>query len=292
MNLQQLEYFKNIAATKNFTTAAKLSSVSQPALSKATRKLEEELKVPLFERNSKTIELTPFGNAFLKHAVNALKEIDNGIEELQHMLEPETSVISIAATFCIGRYFMPFLISDFLNTCADAKFQFNQETTPSILKDLRTGKINFGFYDTSNKLNCLDDIDSILIKKEEYIVLVSKNHPLSKREEVSLTELKDEAFIVFGEESKSSLDCISKFIAYKPKIFMEPSSYDMLGGLITAGAGIAIATNNPLINTSSLTALKIKENIGYKSIYMGWLKNSYMSPIAEKFKEHIAKALF
>lgn len=61
MNWQQLEYFKTIAETQNFTVAANLLSVTQPALSKAISKLEEELNVSLFEKNGRNIKLTRFG---------------------------------------------------------------------------------------------------------------------------------------------------------------------------------------------------------------------------------------
>lgn len=64
MNLQQLEYFKIIAETKNFTTASDILSVTQPALSKAISKLEEELDVKLFQREGRNIKITEFGDVF------------------------------------------------------------------------------------------------------------------------------------------------------------------------------------------------------------------------------------
>lgn len=78
MNLQQLEYLKTIAETENFTIAAKLLSVTQPALSKAISKLEDELNVPLFEKTGRNIKLTRFGKIFLTHTNIALMEIEKG----------------------------------------------------------------------------------------------------------------------------------------------------------------------------------------------------------------------
>ena len=68
MNLQQLEYFKVIAETKNFTIASNILAVTQPALSKAISKLEEELDVNLFEREGRNIKITKYGEVFLKYA--------------------------------------------------------------------------------------------------------------------------------------------------------------------------------------------------------------------------------
>ena len=282
MNLQQLEYFKKISETENFTTAAALASVTQPALSKAISKLEAELNVPLFERNNRRVTLTSFGKTFLKHSNIALLEIDKGIHELQNMINPDKGIISIASTYCISTYFMPFIISDFLTSCPDTKFQFNYESIPIILNDLKDGKIDIGFYDNIDELHAHTEITSVPVKKEEYVLIVPKNHPLSNETDVSLKDLKDESFIVFCEGDKDKLLSFSQFINYTPKIFLQPNQASMLGGLVAAGAGITIVPYNPLINTNTLSIVKIKEDIGYKTIYMGWLKDSYMSPISKE----------
>lgn len=291
MNLQQLEYFKKIAETENFTTAAVSASVTQPALSKAISKLEAELNVPLFERNGRNVTLTSFGEVFLKHADLALTEIEKGINEIQHMLNPDKGIISIASTFCIGTYFIPFMISDFLNSYADTKFQFNNESTSEILIDLKYGKIDLGFYDDVDEIHKHDEIESIPVKKEEYVLIVPKNHRLSNETEVSLKDLKDETFIVFSEGNKDKVLSYSEFIDYNNKISVQPNQANMLGGLVAAGAGITIVANTPLINTNTLSTIKIKEDIGYKTIYMGWLKDSYMSPISKKFRDYIISSI-
>jgi DNA-binding transcriptional LysR family regulator len=296
MNLQQIEYFKIIAETKNFSTAAVLASVSQPALSKAISKLETELKVPLFERNGRNIKLTGFGEAFLKHATMALAEIEKGTRELKEMSSPDKGTISIASTYCIGTHFMPFIISDFLSSCPDAKFQFNHESIPDILKNLKEGKIHLGFYDRIDDIHLddihlNDEIESIAIKKEEYVLIVSKKHPIANQEEVSLKDLKDESFIVVSEGDKDKKLSHSEFLEYTPKISLKPNQISMLGGLVAAGAGITIVSNTPLINTNRVSIIKIKEDIGHKTIYMGWLKDSYMSPSTEKFRDHVLSSI-
>jgi DNA-binding transcriptional LysR family regulator len=287
MNLQQLEYLKIIAETKNFSTAAVLASVSQPALSKAISKLETELKVPLFERNGRNIKLTCFGEVFLKHATIALSEIEKGTRELKDMASPDKGTISIASTYCISTYFMPFIISDFLSCCPDAKFQFNHESIPDILRDLKEGKIHLGFYDDIDDISVNDEIESIPIKKEEYVLIVPKKHHLSNQVEVSLKDLKDESFIVFSDGNKDKKLSYSEFIEYTPKISLQSNQVSMLGGLVAAGAGITIVSNSPLINTNTVSIIKIKEDIGHKTIYMGWVKDSYMSPSTEKFRDYV-----
>lgn len=291
MNLQQLEYFKTIAQTENFTTASNLLSVSQPALSKAISKLEEELEVPLFEKNGRNIKLTRFGKMFLLHTNVALLEINKGIKELKEITNPNTGSISISSTSSIGTYFMPFIISDFLNKNPNTKFQFNHESVQNIICDLKSRKIDLGFYECIENIIIPSEIESIPIRKEEYVLIVPKNHYLSNKSKISLKELANESFVAFCIDNKDKMISYSEFLGYIPKISIRPSEASMLEGLVAAGAGISIVPNTPIINTNVVSILKIEEKIKDKTIYMGWLKNAYMSPIAKIFKEFVISTL-
>lgn len=288
MNLQQLQYFKKISETENFTSAAEELSVTQPALSKAISKLESELEVTLFERNGRNISLTSSGKVFLKHAVLALTEIEKGINELQTISNKDKEIISIASTYCIGTYFLPFIISSFLNYSPKTKLQFSHETVSEILNNIISRKIDLGFYDDTKYINNYTEIESVPIKKEEYVLIVPKSHHLSNKTEISLKDLKEESFIVCcdGINDNKTLS-YAEFIDYTPTISIQPREISMLGGLVATGAGITIVPNTPLINTNTISILKIKENIGYRTIYMGWLKNHKLPKSAKKFKDYI-----
>ncbi|WP_338596521.1 LysR family transcriptional regulator [Clostridium baratii] len=289
MNLQQLEYFKVIAETKNFTTASNILSVTQPALSKAISKLEEELDVSLFEREGRNIKITKFGEVFLKYADSALREIERGKDKLQDMKKNNDRVISIASTHCIGATFIPFLISNFFNNKLQVKFNINNQPTEEILKDLKYGRVDFGFFDNIKEIENYPEIESILVKNEEYVLIVPKNHHLANKEEVYLNDLRDEYFIVYKDKNYEEKISYSDFIDYTPKIFAEPDEGSVLAGLVSSGAGVAIVLNTPIMNNNKLSVLKIKDNIGHKSIYMGWNKELYTSEIKKEFKEYVLK---
>ncbi|MDU4911650.1 LysR family transcriptional regulator [Clostridium baratii] len=289
MNLQQLEYFKVIAETKNFTTASNILSVTQPALSKAISKLEEELDVSLFEREGRNIKITKFGEVFLKYADSALREIERGKDKLQDMKKNNDRVISIASTHCIGATFIPFLISNFFNNKLQVKFNINNQPTEEILKDLKYGRVDFGFFDNIKEIENYPEIESILVKNEEYVLIVPKNHHLASKEEIYLNDLRDEYFIVYKDKAYEEKISYSDFIDYTPKILAEPDEGSVLAGLVSSGAGVAIVLNTPIMNNNKLSVLKIKDNIGHKSIYMGWNKELYTFEIKKEFKEYVVK---
>lgn len=291
MNLQQLQYFKVISQTKNFTTASNILSITQPALSKAISKLEEELDVQLFEREGRNIKITKYGEVFLKYAESALDDIEKGIEKMHDMKTNNDNIISIASTYCIGATFIPFLISNFINSHIQTRFNFNNQSTEEIFKDLKYERVDLGFFDSIEKIDKYSEIETILVKKEEYVLIVPKNHHLANREEVELKELKDEYFIAYNDRNNEKKISYSELIGYTPKIAVEPTEATMLASLVAAGAGIAIILNTPMINTNKLSIIKIKDYIGRKNIYMGWNRNSYYSKTIEEFKKYVIKDL-
>lgn len=289
MNLQQLEYFKVIAETKKITTASKALSISQPALSKAISKLEEELDVKLFEKDGRNIKITKYGEVFLKYVESALDDIERGIKKIEVMKHGNDQVITIAATNCIGITFIPFVISEFLNQHGQTKFNFNIRDTEDLFKDLRYERIHLAFFDKNECIDKYPEIESVLVKKEEYVLIVSKNHYLSKQEEVCLKDLKDEYFIAYSGNNLSEKVSYIELLGYTPKISVEPSEQSMLTGLVAAGAGIAIVLNTPMINTNKISIIKIKDDIGYKNIYMGWNKKIGIPINSNEFKDYVIR---
>ena len=161
MNLQQLEYFKIIAETKNFTTASDILSVTQPALSKAISKLEEELDVKLFQREGRNIKITEFGDVFLKYAKGALSEVEKGKLKLKEMKNNSDMIISISSTACIGATFIPFLISSFFNDNSKVKFNIDNQSTDEILKGIKNNHVDFGFISDIKALGCHYGINQV-----------------------------------------------------------------------------------------------------------------------------------
>lgn len=291
MNLQQLEYLKGIAETKSFTLAAEYAHVTQPALSKAISKLEEELEVTLIERDGRNINLTEFGEAFLKHGKSALNSIEKGIKEIEDMKKDNENSIYISSTPCISATFIHFVIRDFLSLYNNTKFQFSNESTEKILHNLNNNKIDIGFFESIHDIESFKEIEFKEVKKERYVLVVPKSHYLASRDEVSLKDLRDESFIIVSEYKDKIIDCYEK-IGYVPKILVQPREAGIMGVLVlvSAGAGITILPNTQMINTNKISILDIKEDIGYKTIYMGWNMKKSKVTIVKKFKEYITKS--
>ena len=113
MEWQQLEYFRIVAKTEHFRKAAELLNISQPALSRSITKLEEELGICLFDRIGRSVKLNQFGRVFLKRVENGLNEISYGVEEINHLKNPYTGMVSIAFLQTFGISILPEIIRNF-----------------------------------------------------------------------------------------------------------------------------------------------------------------------------------
>lgn len=287
MNLQQLQYFLKIIETGNFTKAAMEMNVTQPALSKAVSKLEEELNVPLFQRSARGIICTEYGTKFAGYAEKALAELHQGFEELARLKKTGEQALSVSATYCIGTYFMPYLISQFLAEHPYIRFQFYSQKANDIFDALERREIDFGFFDEREAPDMGRGIQSIPIQKEKYLLIVPKSHPLAAKEEVSIEDLKEEYCIVCNDTKENHKIPFTEFLGSSKKIMVHPEQIHMLGGLVAANVGIAVVADTPMINETKVTKVKIKEDIGYKVIHMGWLRDHKPSVQALSFMEYV-----
>lgn len=99
MELYQIDHFIAVSRHKHFTKAALEQRISQPALSRSIKKLEEELGVPLFIRKTKSIRLTKYGEQFLIKAKQARLALDEGVQQIRESVNPNAGEISVS--FCI-----------------------------------------------------------------------------------------------------------------------------------------------------------------------------------------------
>ena len=288
MNWQQLEYFRVLAEIENFTEAANQLSITQPALSKAIAKLEEELEAPLFEKQGRNSKLTRYGKAFLKHTVTALKEIQDGVQEIKKMNNPDTGTVSISSLYTAGTRLIPEAISEFLNIYPNIKFEYCLETTENMLRGLINGRFDLGLYSDIDENPTHSDIASIPVRQEELVIIVPKHHPLAGKTELSLLDLKDENFVFFSEKMESKVKTFFQGYGCTPKSILKPSDSCMVViGFVSAGLGISIVPYSQILKTENVSVIKAKEQQCYRTIHLGWKKSSGLSPSSQLFKDFL-----
>ena len=136
MNLKQLKYFRTIAEYEHYSKAAEALGVNQSSLSHAIQALERELDAELFIKRGRNIALSTHGRMFLPHIETALAEIDEGVEELQRAIAPDTGIVTIACFPSLAE-FVPDIIVRYISETnrVDARLHSSQKDTYYELRD-------------------------------------------------------------------------------------------------------------------------------------------------------------
>ena len=142
MDLGQLRYFIKIVENGSFTRAAQQCSVSQPALSQQIAKLERELDQPLFERQGRSIRVTPAGQVLKLHADRILQLVDDAQRQITD--DGQTGRISISAIPTIGPYLLPQVLNNVGGQFNKASFVINEDVTDELLKRCSNGEVDIG----------------------------------------------------------------------------------------------------------------------------------------------------
>lgn len=289
MEWHQLEYFKAVAATQNFTQAAKILSVSQPALSRSIAKLEAEIGFPLFERSGKAITLNTYGQIFLQYVEISMQKIEEGKQVIQNMLQLSDGEISLAFLLSLGTDIVPNLLSSFRTKNPHIQFKLFQNYTSVLLDQLETGKIDLCL---CSPAFIKDSIDWYPLFDEELFVAVPVNHPLAKRRSIKLAEMAGDPIITFRKDYglRVLTDRYCHEAGIQPVIAFEGAEILSVAGLVEANMGFALIPHSPALDQARVKFLRISYPKCYRSIAVIWHKQRPLSPAAAKFKNFIIES--
>src|SRR5687768_6367989 len=186
MTLTELKYIVAVAREKHFGRAAEACFVSQPTLSVAIKKLEDELEVKLFERSANEVSVTPLGEEIVRQAQSVLEQAANIKEIAKRGKDPLAWPLRLGVIYTIGPYLLPDLVRQAIARTAQMPLMLQENFTVKLLEMLRTGEIDCAimaepFPDTGLAIAPLYD--------EPFMVAVPTNHALSTKKEINADEL-------------------------------------------------------------------------------------------------------
>jgi len=195
MTLTELRYIVAVARERHFGRAAEACFVSQPTLSVAVKKLEEELDVKIFERGASEVSATPLGEEIVRQAQAVLEQAAAIKEIAKRGRDPLAGPLRLGIIYTIGPYLLPTLVRHTIERTPQMPLMLVENFTVRLLDMLRSGELDCAilaepFPDTGLAIAPLYD--------EPFIVAVPRTHPLAAREQVSSAELKRETMLLLG----------------------------------------------------------------------------------------------
>ncbi len=195
MTLTELRYVVAVAKERHFGRAAESCFVSQPTLSVAIKKLEDELGVTLFERGGSEIGVTQIGLQIVEQARRVLEQSSAIKEIARHGKDPLNEPLRLGVIYTIGPYLLPQLVKRLIHDAPRMPLILQENYTTKLVDQLRHGEI-----DAAILALPLPDGGLIVqpLYDEEFIVAVPRDHPWKDRPNVTAADLKDETMLLLG----------------------------------------------------------------------------------------------
>ncbi|QQE74331.1 LysR family transcriptional regulator [Brevibacillus composti] len=240
MELRQIQYFIEVAKREHVTEASHALHVAQSAVSRQIVNLEAELGVDLFIRDGRNVRLTPIGKVFLDHMMQAMKVIDKAKREIEEFLDPERGTIRIGFPSSLAAYTLPTVISAFREQHEHVQFHLRQGSYRSLIDAVIKGEIDIALLGPVPK----DEKQVIghTLFLEKIVALLPSHHPLAKEKKLQLSQLREEAFVLFPEGFilRDLVVHACSQQGFRPTVSFEGEDIDAIKGLVAAGLGVTL----------------------------------------------------
>lgn len=291
MTLTELRYIVTVSKTKHFGKAAAKCFVSQPTLSVAIRKLEDELDVEIFERGRSEVNITPIGHVIIEQAEKILLEasaIKKITEKLKGNLEEP---VRLAALESIGPYIFPYIVKEFKKSLPNTLLNFKLSDSNSIKSDLIDSKVDFAL---SSTLINNDKIESYKVYSEPLVAVLPIEHIAASKDKISMDELESNKIILVNSRNcyRNELFSIVPDLYRDDNHYQESDTIENIFNMVAMGAGISIVPYSSVKNLSVLLSdfVKVinldsnsKELKFERAIYCMWRKGFYREYVLNEF---------
>ena len=288
--------FYVVANHCNITKASEELSISQPAISKSIKNLEEQLGGQLVVRTKRGVVLTEEGKEFYNYIKQAIEYINNAENKFTDLINLETGCIKIGISTTLTKEFLLPYLEEFHSLYPKIDIQIITNLTSDLMPKLRNGLIDIVILNLNDK-NYGNDIDIIKCRKINDCFVVNNKYKDLTLKEVSIKDLNNYPLILQakGSNTREFLDNIAREngVVLKPNI--ELASYSLVVEFSKIGLGIGYATKEYIkeeIKNKELYELRIKEKIPSRYIGIALSKNHVPNFSTKKLIEIIKKNSF
>ena len=245
MTLTELRYIVAAARERHFGRPAEACFVSQPTLSVAIKKLEEELDVRLFERGGNEVSVTSIGESIVEQAQRVIEQAAAIKELAKRGKDPLAGPLRLGVIYTIAPYLLPELVRNVIKRSPQMPLMLQENFTTRLLEMLRTGELDAAilaepFPDQGLAVSPLYD--------EPFVVAVPRTHAMATCKELSAEAIKDETMLLLGTGHcfrDHVLDVCPEFARFSPssegiRKSFEGSSLETIKQMVASGMGITV----------------------------------------------------
>lgn len=287
MEIQQLYYYMELCKQKNFTEAGYACNMTQGALSKQIRKLENELGITLIRRNTRKFELSKEGEIFLSYAKKMTGTYEEMLKNVQKNQEIKIGCMPVLAPYHFAR-----LVADFRKEYPDIKLVIDER----IASDIQENSDRYDFLILRE--NMMEDQKKFRFSPlydDKLCAVLYEKHPLYGRDRLQLKELKDDVFI-FPERGSGSYEVFYKSCekaGFEPKIAFEFPQANTIMSFVSEGVGVTI-TFSTVYREAKCAGVKMipLEDELHSVISLFYRKNKPLDYAKKQFLNYVREHLY
>ena len=257
MTLSELRFVVAVAKERNFRRAAEKCFVSQPALSLAIKKLEEDLGVLIFERSRTDVSATPIGEQIIEQAIRAIEEVAHIREIAKQGTNQLGGAFRLGLIYSVGPYLLPEIIPILRVTAPDMPLDIEENLTTQLESQLRSGVIDAAIVALPFEAA---GIKTMPLYDEKYVVMVPIDHPWANRTSIKAEDLADENVLLLNSGHCYSHQVLQACpdLSRKGQV-LQGNSLETIRNMVSSNLGITVlpcsaATErhvNPLVKVIS-----------------------------------------
>lgn len=287
MEIQQLYYYMELCKQKNFTEAGYACNMTQGALSKQIRKLENELGITLIRRNTRKFELSKEGEIFLSYAKKMTGTYEEMLKNVQKNQEIKIGCMPVLAPYHFAR-----LVADFRKEYPDIKLVIDER----IASEIQENSDRYDFLILRE--NMMEDQEKFRFSPlydDKLCAVLYEKHPLYGRDRLQLKELKDDVFI-FPERGSGSYEVFYKSCekaGFEPKIAFEFPQANTIMSFVSEGVGVTI-TFSTVYREAKCAGVKMipLEDELHSVISLFYRKNKPLDYAKKQFLNYVREHLY
>ncbi len=292
-NFNLYHIFYTVAKCSNISGAAKELFISQPAISKAISKLEQNLNTTLFIRSSRGVQMTESGEILYKQVSTAFSAINQGEEQLRKMNELGMGHLSLGVSTILCKYILMPYLAAFIKENPHIQISISCQSTYKIIEALENGTVDIGLIAEPKSL---DKLHFDKIKEIEDIFVTTKSYLENLRARTNQAPGRDEGKALLSEATLMLLDkgnitrqYVEQFLTlehFNADQLIEVTAMDLLIDFAKIDLGIACVIKEFVkedLKSGALIQLKMPTAIPARSVGFAYLKNTVRSPSMEKF---------
>lgn len=254
----RLDTFMTVVKTKNYTKAAQILNLTQPAVSQQIKYLENYYNVELIKKANKTIYLTKEGDILYNYA-QKMKVLNRALKSEIKNNSSLRKVHNVGATMTTGEYVMPYILGDYKKDYPNTDIILSVDNTKSIIEKLQDGEIELalieGYFDK-------EKFKYIKLKDDELVLAVSPKHEFASRTEVELEEVI-KGNLILREKGSGTRDIFERKISEfgygieNMNVYMQIRSINAIKSLVESNLGYTIISKEAIKREVDLKFIKI-----------------------------------